>query len=202
MRISRIRLSRKPASLAAGKQRGMERQSQTGEVPGETGSSVVGPSPKRHSCRLTDTCLRSAPSLHGRYPLPRYYGLSDARKKKIAGLPGSSTDLSTRAVPNDPGKSDGCFLPLLSPSMTGFIHIRRTGHFHWRNEAESGSLTLRLMRSPCKASPTRITPRQRSLGYFDERVISKISSFQLTRSARLRLAHRMTRITRIRDIQD
>jgi len=80
--------------------------------------------------------------------------------------------------------------------MAGFIQIRRTGHFHWRNEAESGSLALRLMRSPCKASPTRITPRQRSLGYFDERVISKISSFQLTRSARLRLAHRITRIRR------
>jgi len=114
--------------------------------------------------------------------------------KKTAGLPGSSANLSTRAVPSDPGKSDGCFRPLLSPSMAGFIQIRRTGHFHWRNEAESGSLALRLMRLPCKASPTRITPRQRSLGYFDERVISKISSFQLTRLARLCLAHRIARI--------
>jgi len=31
-------------------------------------------------------------------------------------------------------------------------------------------------------------------GYIDERVISTVSSFQLTRSARLRLAHRITRI--------
>ena len=112
----------------------------------------------------------------------------------FAGLPGSSANLSARAVPNHPGKSDGCVLPLLSPSVAGFIQIRRTGHFHWRNEAESGSLALRLMRSPYKASPTRITPRQRLLGYFNERVILKISSFQLTRSARLGLAHRITQM--------
>ena len=34
------------------------------------------------------------------------------------------------------------------------------------------------------------------LGYIDERVISTVSSFQLTRSARLGLAHRISRITR------
>ena len=152
----------------------------------------MGLSSKRLSPPLTVARSHSAPSLHGRYPLPRYYGLSDARKI-AAGLPGSSADLSPRAAPNHPGESNGSF-PLSSPSVAGFIQIRQTGHSHWRNEAESGLLSLRLMGSPYKASSTRITPRQRSLGYFDERVISKISSFQLTRSARLRLAHRITRI--------
>jgi hypothetical protein len=136
-----------------------------------------------HRCSLAGVALQEGA------PFP---GASRAGFR--AGLPGSSTNLSTRAVPNHPGKSDGCVLPLLSPSMAGFIQIRRTGHFHWRNEAESGSRALRLMCSPCKASPTRITPRQRSLGSFDERVISKISSFQLIRLARLRLAHPIARI--------
>src|SRR5437870_12099453 len=54
------------------------------------------------------------------------------------------------------------------------------------------------MCSPYKASPAQITPRPRLLGYFDERVISKVSSFQLTRSARLGLAHRITRIAQIK----
>jgi hypothetical protein len=195
VRISRIRLSRKPESRTRHQHRtGLSAWLKQERSPvKKAGSSVVGPNPKRNSRPLTGTCFRSAPSLHGRYSLPRYYGLSDSREKNLfTGLPGSSADLSARAVPNYPGKSDGCILPLLSPSMAGFILIRRTGHFHWRNEAESGSLALRLMRSPRKASPTRITPRQRSLGYFDERVISKISSFQLIRSTRLCLAHRIT----------
>src|SRR5205807_2350455 len=83
--------------------------------------------------------------------------------------------------------------PVASPSMAGFIQIRRTGHFHWFNEAESGLLALRLMCLPYKASPARIAPRPRLFGYFDERVIPKVSSFQLTRSTRLRLAHRIER---------
>src|SRR5437868_5200020 len=78
--------------------------------------------------------------------------------------------------------------------MAGFIQIRRTGHFHWFNEAESGLLALRLMCLPYKASPARIAPRPRLFGYFDERVIPKVSSFQLTRSTRLRLAHRIERM--------
>ena len=45
------------------------------------GSSVVGLSSKRLSPPLTVARSHSAPSLHGHYPLPRYYGLSDSRKK-------------------------------------------------------------------------------------------------------------------------
>jgi hypothetical protein len=42
----------------------------------------------------------------------------------LPGLPGSSTDLSLRAVPNHPGRSDGCLL-IASPPITGFIIFGR-----------------------------------------------------------------------------
>jgi hypothetical protein len=38
----------------------------------------------------------------------------------LPGLPGSSTVLSLRAVPNHPGRSDECLL-IASPPVTGFI---------------------------------------------------------------------------------
>src|SRR5438552_16704669 len=46
-----------------------------------SGCSVVGFSSKRIFPPLTVARLHSTPSLHGRYPLPRYYGLSDSREK-------------------------------------------------------------------------------------------------------------------------
>ena len=196
MRISRIRLSRKPESKGGGNRAlGSSLCLSQELVTSKAGGPLWGRSPNRNAQLLTEACFRSAPSLHGFYPLPSYYGLSDSRESALTGLPGSSADLSPRAAPNHPGESNGSF-PLSSPSVAGFILIRQTGHSHWRNEAESGSLSLRLMGSPHKASSTRIAPCQRLLGYFDERVISKVSSFQLTRSARLCLAHRITRITR------
>src|SRR2546426_10953565 len=80
-----------------------------------SGCSVVGFSSKRFFPPLTVARSHSAPSLHGHYPLPRYYGLSDSREKKenLAGIPGSSTYRSSRAAPNHPEESDGCFHPLL-----------------------------------------------------------------------------------------
>jgi hypothetical protein len=60
----------------------------------------------------------------------------------------------------------------------------------WCNEAETGLLALRLTGSPFKASSKRITP-------FHARLATcrmgnyMMSSFQLTRSTRLGLAHRM-----------
>jgi len=77
-----------------------------------------------------------APWLHGRYPLLRYYGplrlpLGTQRLCFPAacwlcatqeGLPGSSTDLSTRAAPYHPGKPSGC-LPVASPPVSGFILV-------------------------------------------------------------------------------
>jgi hypothetical protein len=61
----------------------------------------------------------------------------------LPGLPGSSTDLSLRAVPNHPGRSDGCLL-IASPPISGFILFGRLATPIKRHEAESGSLTLRL----------------------------------------------------------
>jgi hypothetical protein len=46
----------------------------------------------------------------------------------LPGLPGSSTDLSLRAVPNHPGRSDGCLL-IASPPISGFISFGRLATF-------------------------------------------------------------------------
>jgi hypothetical protein len=61
----------------------------------------------------------------------------------LPGLPGSSTDLFLRAVPNHPGRSGGCLL-IASPPMSGFIIFGRLATSTLRHEAESGSLSLRL----------------------------------------------------------
>ena len=55
---------------------------------------------------LSDSRIRYT---HG-YGFPHVLGSSPAT---CAGLPGSSADLSTRAVPSHPGESDECFHPLL-----------------------------------------------------------------------------------------
>jgi hypothetical protein len=76
----------------------------------------------------------------------------------------------------------------------GRLHpIRKSGHPHWCNEAESGSLALRLTSSPHGASADG-SPRQPPPDRLhEERVIVMVSSFQLTRSTRLSLAHRTSR---------
>jgi hypothetical protein len=107
-------------------------------------SSVVGISSKRFSFPLTAAIVSSrAPSLHGRYPFPRYYEPLRLPARAVPsvmyslgslgygcpfpalpGLPGSSTDLFLRAVPNHPGRSDECLL-IASPPITGFIILGR-----------------------------------------------------------------------------
>src|SRR6266540_616531 len=69
--------------------------------------------------------FRSGTFLHGRYPLPCYYGpvrLPSGTNYRLfipcscsapAGLPGSFTDLSTRAAPSHPDEPDDCLCPLL-----------------------------------------------------------------------------------------
>jgi len=47
----------------------------------------------------------------------------------LPGLPGSSTDLSLRAVPNHPGRSGGCLL-IASPTDIRLHPLWRTGHLH------------------------------------------------------------------------
>ena len=64
-----------------------------------------------------------------------------------SGLPGSSTELSVRAVPYHPGEPGGCLHPFLHRRC--WLHpIWKTGHSHKRNEAGTGSLALRLAPLP------------------------------------------------------
>ena len=74
------------------------------------------------------------------------------------GLPGSSADLSPRAVSNHPGRSDGCSHPLLhrrcqasplSGGLATFVFVTRPN----RVRSRYGSRVR-----PSKASPVRITP--------------------------------------------
>src|SRR5690606_33050525 len=71
-------------------------------------------------------------------------------------------------------------------------HLRKVGRSHWFHEAESGSLALRLTSSPQRAS-THGSPRAPPHRLHVERAINMVSTFQLTRSARLHLAHRRRR---------
>jgi len=77
--------------------------------------------------------------------------------------------------------------PITSPPVSGFITYGRLAAPSLHNEAESGSLALRLTGSPHEASPhglLRLTLARLPV----EWAINRVSSFQLTRSARLILA--------------
>jgi len=77
--------------------------------------------------------------------------------------------------------------PITSPPVSGFITYGRLAAPSLHNEAESGSLALRLTGSPREASPhglLRLTLARLPV----EWAINRVSSFQLTRSARLILA--------------
>jgi hypothetical protein len=160
---------------------------------------------------LTQRVCVPAPSLHGRYPLPRYYGpvrlpnraatwvMSSPRTLAFAtppGLPepalsnakGSSTDLSPRAVPFHPGKSRGCSRSLL--------------HHGRQASSTSGDWPLSL-RANGPIGFTCVTARGFAFQGFGGGITPtsawsaicrmsnyRVSSFQLTRSARLVLAHR------------
>jgi hypothetical protein len=63
------------------------------------------------------------------------------------GLPGSSADLSPRAVPNHPGES-GQVLALCFPASVRLPPHGGIGHSHLANEAESDLLSLRLAGLP------------------------------------------------------
>jgi hypothetical protein len=75
-----------------------------------------------------------------------------------AGLPGSSINLSTHAVPFHPGEPVGCIYSFLHQQ-----HWASPSQEVWplsllRNEAVSGSLSLWLMSLSHEASPIGITP--------------------------------------------
>jgi len=74
------------------------------------------------------------------------------------GLPGSSTDLSSRAVSYHPGRSDGCSYPLLPHRCQASPLSGGLATFAWTNEAEMSSLALRLTSSPQQGFARRIAP--------------------------------------------
>jgi len=77
--------------------------------------------------------------------------------------------------------------PIASPPVAGFVRSGSLAALTLLNEAESGSLALRLTGSPSRASATELLPPPPGrlhcrMGNY------RVSSFQLTRSARLILA--------------
>jgi hypothetical protein len=161
--------------------------------------------------------MAPAPSLHGRYPLPRYYEpvrlptAADGTVMSSHTASGPSLGpcnvgpprFLDRSVPTrrplTPRRARRVLAPVASASVAGFITFGSLATLDEVHEADSGSLALRLAGSLPEASPARslrpsparsLRPTLGSLPA--ERAIRRITSFQMTRSARLRLAHRMT----------
>jgi hypothetical protein len=110
-------------------------------------------------------------------------------------LPGSSTDLSARAIPyhpDEPGGFNGSFLPhrrRASPHPEGWPtrkSVTRPNRVRLRYGSRVRSAGLRL--DGCPNAPPASLPA--------ERAIDRMISFQIIRSARLRLAHRKALNTR------
>ena len=69
------------------------------------------------------------------------------------GLPGSQL-ICRRALPSiTPGSAVGA-MGCYFPTASRLHHIRKDGHHQWCNEAELGSLSLRLTTSPSRGSPS------------------------------------------------
>ena len=107
----------------------------------------------------------------------------------LPGLPGSSTDLSLRAVPLHPGRPDGCSCSLASPPVAGFIIFGRLATFIF--------IVTRPNRVRCRYGSQVCFPGFRQTDcstslrfrYMHERAIYMVCSFQHTRSARLFLVY-------------
>jgi len=82
--------------------------------------------------------------------------LAPPRGTTPSGLPGSSTDLSSRAVPFHPGRPRRCSCPLLHGECQASSSGEDWPPSRTPNEAESGSLALRLTSSLCEASPDEL----------------------------------------------
>ena len=148
-------------------------------------------------------------------PLPRYYGplrlpslpdggywfpqpvvLSpcpgDVMQDRVSQVPRRSVDAR---CPLSPRAAHPLHVLVASRMVTGFIISGSLTAANWCNEAESGSLALRLTSSPPRA-PTARLPAPPPSRLHGERAIAMVSTFQLTRSTRLCLAHRNTRNAR------
>ena len=107
-------------------------------------------------------------------------------------------DLSTPAVPYSPRVAHPLHMLVASRTVSGFTIFWKVDHYHWRNEAETGSLSLRLTSSPSRAPTTRL-PAPPPSWLHGERAIAMVSTFQLTRSTRLSLTNQ-SRTTQRRPI--
>src|ERR1051326_81293 len=146
-----------------------------------SGSSVLGRLSKRFSLPLTVARSHSAPSLHGHYPFPRYYGLSDTREKKTHGYPRFLGLSFLTRRPQPPRRVRWLPSPAASPSMAGFIRFDRLATLIWITRPNwvrfrcGSHVCLARLRDADYSNSSRL------LGYLDERVIPRVSSFQLTR---------------------
>ena len=145
-------------------------------------------------------------------PLPRYYepvrlpAVADRRVMSSAAAvnaaaphagPPRFLDRSVRARrPHSPRKARRVHMPVASPSVSGFTISGRLATFTRCNEAVSGSLALRLTRSLPGASPRGLL-HATSESLPVERAIDRVTSFHVTRSVRLFLAHRISRTERV-----
>ena len=99
----------------------------------------------------------------------------------LPGLPGSSTDLFLRAVPNYPGRSGECLL-IASPPISGFII---SGRLATSNSVTRPNQVRLRYRSQVCFPGFRRTDRSLPLrfSYMYERAIYMVNSFQFTRSS-------------------
>jgi hypothetical protein len=126
------------------------------------------------------------------------------------GLPGSSTNLSTRALPNHPGRSNGCVCSLLPRRWQASSPPEGWPPPFTCNEAGTGSLALGLTSSLSRDTLSPL-PQGEALGdrptshgwlpshgrpqLHAERAIDMSDTFQSDRLARLGLANRRARST-------
>ena len=105
------------------------------------------------------------------------------------GLPGSSTDLSTRAVPYHPGEPDDCTYPLLHRRLQASSIPEE-----WPLPACVTRPNRVRLRYGSRVRRTRLRARNYSQHALDwlpvEWVTVRVNTSQFTRSARLGLAHR------------
>jgi hypothetical protein len=164
---------------------------------------------------LTKVIVSSqAPSLHGCYPLPRYYEpvrlpniaarvVIDSHPVLMTPLSGAGNSIpssrcwvsqvprliSTRALSPLTPEGSSSALARCFPDDARLHHLRQLGRLHWFNEAETSSLALRLTRSPCEAPHAPLLDTHARLATCQTGNYS-VGSFHPTRSARLGLAHR------------
>src|SRR5262249_17344367 len=178
-------------------------------------SSVLGRASKRISLLLTKTLARQG-SFAPR-ELPRFFAtispsdsrpcpaaVIDSHRHSLRSLPGLLAHGRVSQVPRlsfdarcplSPRVVHPLHTLVASRMVSGFGTFGRLTTTDWCNEAETGSLALRLASSPSRSSTGRLpaTPPSRLHG---ERAIAMVSTLQLTRSARLNLADRKALKTR------